>query len=198
MPTLRQFQAFLEAQNQPALRRITLTLQAFGLSREEVRAMSLTEASKKVSQIAETLNKRKARLEHFITIDGLEYGLHPEVLNATTGEYIDLTSLDKTFWPTAHKAMAILYRPVVEKKGQKYRIEKYTGREVTEADKFLDVPLEVVDGFAGFFLTLAQESELTLTTFTLMETMDSLRKATRGNGTGWFTRLRGRFSKWIK
>ena len=117
-------------------------------------------------------------------------------LGATTGEFIDLTSLDPKFWPTAHKAMAILYRPVVEKKGSKYRIEKYTGKEVTEADKFLDLDLEIVDGFAAFFLTLATELELTLTTYSLSKITQALK--TPGRGTPWFTTLRGRFLRWIR
>tara|TARA_R110002110_G_scaffold312814_3_gene526150 strand:- start:671 stop:1045 length:375 start_codon:yes stop_codon:yes gene_type:complete len=72
----------------------------------------------------------------------------------TLGEYIDL---DETFtdWDTMHKAMAVLFRPVSFKKGDRYQIEDYEGLDKAELMK--QMPLDVVMGCMFFFWSLNEE-----------------------------------------
>ena len=93
---------------------------------ECMKAIPWQDLLKVSGMIAEFLGQlQEPRLVHFVTLDGVEYGFHPQVANMTAGEYIDLTNLDRGFWLDADKAMAILYRPVKVKIGNKYQVEEY-------------------------------------------------------------------------
>ena len=101
-------------------------------------------------------------------LDGVEYGFIPVLDEMTLGEYIDL---DTNFsdWQNMHKAMAVLYRPIEFKKGERYTIKEYTAKE--DAMKMKQMPLDIVMGCMSFFLTL--NSELLTTTLNYLEkTMD--------------------------
>ena len=99
----------------------------------------------------------------------MTYGLHPKIYGKSTGEYIDLSGLAPDFWSTAHKAMAILYRPVVKTQGEKYEIEKYSVKHFENANLFLSMPMPVVEGLAAFFLDLSEQSGQILTTYFLSQ-----------------------------
>jgi len=68
------------------------------------------------------------------------------------GEFIDLDNYLGN-WKTMHKAMSVLYRPVVEKKEDRYTIQEYEGAN----DKLLEMPLDIVFGSVVFFYHLSQE-----------------------------------------
>ena len=50
-----------------------------------------------------------------------EYGFHPQLDDLTLGEYIDLDTFIGD-WENIEKAMAVLYRPIKDKIGDKYTI----------------------------------------------------------------------------
>lgn len=110
---------------------------------------------------AESYNLLKAKLTGFITPDGIElqqfveidgttYGFEPNLSKMSYGAYADITqydtiSIDKN-WA---KIMDILYRPVTERKGERYSIQAYTG-EINE-NRWLDVGMDVHWGAMFFF-----------------------------------------------
>ena len=115
-----------------------------------------------VQEIAIHLNKIfdvKPDLIPVFEINNIEYGFIPNLDDITIGEYIDL---DNTFgdWDKIHKAMAVLYRPIKFKKGNKYNIKDYEGAEGSTIMK--QAPLDVVMGSMVFFYHL--NSELLTTT----------------------------------
>jgi hypothetical protein len=55
-----------------------------------------------------------------------------------------------------HKAMAVLFRPVVSTFGQRYDIEKYEGSS-KYANKMLEIPLDITVGAMLFFWTLGND-----------------------------------------
>jgi len=63
----------------------------------------------------------------------IEFGFHPNLKNISFGEYVDLDNYIGD-WKTIHKAMAVLYRPVIGSKKDMYRIEDYEG-----SDKYADL-----------------------------------------------------------
>jgi len=66
------------------------------------------------------------RLKHILKINGIEYGFHPKLSDITFGEWVDIDSLiTEGANDNLHKIMAILYRPIIAKKGEKYQIEPY-------------------------------------------------------------------------
>jgi hypothetical protein len=69
-----------------------------------------------------------------------EYGFHPQLDDLTLGEYIDLDTFIGD-WENIEKAMAVLYRPVVNKLKGKYIIEDY---KVGKDQEILDMPMDAV------------------------------------------------------
>ena len=61
-----------------------------------------------------------------------------------------------TNWDDMHRAMAVLYRPIKQKLGEKYLIEDYEGTE-RYAEQMKDAPLDVVLGAVVFFWHLGKE-----------------------------------------
>jgi len=106
-----------------------------------------------VSDLNEIFNTKTDLIPTF-NMQGIEYGFVPKLDDITLGEYIDLDS-NLSDWDTMHKAMAVLYRPVKYKKDHRYQIEEYTGTE--DAEKFKDMPLDVVMGSLVFFWSLSNE-----------------------------------------
>ncbi|MAO19983.1 MAG: hypothetical protein CMJ25_04455 [Phycisphaerae bacterium] len=96
----------------------------------------------------------KPKLKTTFKLDDVEFGFIPDLDDMTLGEFIDL---DETItdWKTMHQAMAILYRPVTFKKGDKYLIEEYDGIKNAEAMKRM--PLDIAMGAMVFFWKLNNE-----------------------------------------
>lgn len=109
---------------------------------------------------------QKAEFKNRFTLAGTEFGFIPNLENMSWGEYIDLEaniSDIKTF----HKAMAVMYRPIVEKHGDKYKIEPYQSA-INYAEIMEYAPLDIALGAKVFFWNL--ESELLQATLHYLET----------------------------
>lgn len=91
----------------------------------------------------------------------VDMGFIPKLDDMSLGEYIDCENYIGS-WEDMHKAMAVLYRPVNFKKGDKYTIAPYSPTdEINELMK--EMPLSVVMGCMVFFYRLgAQLSKATL------------------------------------
>jgi hypothetical protein len=88
-------------------------------------------------------------------LNGVLYGFIPNLDDITYGENKDLTSYINDY-KTMHKAMAVAYRPVIQKQGSKYRIEEYEGSH-KYSDVMKDAPLGVVLGMVVFFYNLTND-----------------------------------------
>jgi hypothetical protein len=69
------------------------------------------------------------------------------------GEYVDLDTYISDI-TNIHRAMAVLYRPIVQRYSDKYLIEKYKGEE---SDKMKNMPMDAVLGSMLFFYHLGME-----------------------------------------
>lgn len=98
----------------------------------------------------------KPKFEHRFTLGGVEFGFIPDFENISYGEYIDLERYIQDV-NTYHNAMAIMFRPITKRRGDKYEIEEYTS-SVTYCEVMENAPLEIMLGAVLFFSTL--ESEL--------------------------------------
>ena len=56
----------------------------------------------------------------------VEFGMHPNLHDMTSGEYFDLDNYINNF-DEMHRAMAVLFRPIVKHHKDLYEIEEYTG-----------------------------------------------------------------------
>lgn len=113
---------------------------------------------KDVREIAEhlyNLLNSEVEFKHRFKIKGQEFGFITNLEEITTGEFADLTSyLGKT--EEMHKAMAVLFRPIVKKERDKYDICEYKGtKEFSDLMKYM--PLGIALGSLVFFWNLAKD-----------------------------------------
>lgn len=85
----------------------------------------------------------------------IEFGFIPELEHISFGEYIDLESHLST-WDNYHKAMAVMYRPIVKTLKDKYDVMPYEpNTDFQELMKF--APLDVAISSSLFFWNLGNE-----------------------------------------
>ena len=111
-----------------------------------------------VEELAQVMSKEASKqLNLVIEIDGVEYGFHPNLHDLRLKEFVDLDNKLGNGWADMHEVMAILYRPITKKKGDKYRIEDYDFKTAKKrAEMFKDeLSVDTVNGAAAFFLSIA-------------------------------------------
>ena len=83
-----------------------------------------------------------------------------------------------------YKVMAVLYRPIKQKVGDKYLIEEYRGDRYYDA--MIHTPMDAVVSSMVFFYNLGKELSIAMTKFLEEETMEDLTRsqilATNGGG----------------
>ncbi len=102
----------------------------------------------------------------------VEFGFIPKLDEMTFGEFIDLDGYISD-WDKMHKAMAVLFRPVIFKKNEFYRVMDYEGSH-KYSDVMLDMPVNVAIGAMVFFYRLGSK----LPSYTL----DYLQQELKGKG----------------
>ena len=154
---LRQYQKFAKLnteQNQNTNFLLHKMVEIFcDLDLKDIARIKYTYVTEIVNDLNNIFNVKTDLITTFV-MDGVEYGFVPKLDDITLGEYIDLDN-NIADWDTMHKAMAVLYRPLKYKKDHRYQIEEYTGTE--DADKFKEMPLDVVMGSLVFFWGLGAE-----------------------------------------
>lgn len=113
---------------------------------------------KDVNEIVYTLNemfKEECKLQTIFKLGDTNFGFIPNLDEISLGEYSDL---DNYFgkWEKMHNAMAVLYRPIIDKFRDKYQIEEYNG-SITYCDVMKHMPMDVVMGAMVFFYNLSNE-----------------------------------------
>ena len=115
-----------------------------------------------ISSVSKTLEKvfkqeTPTLIKHF-QINNIEYGFIPNLDEMTFGEYVDLDNSIKD-WQEMHKAMNVLFRPVVQKYSDRYLIEKYK----PENNNLLkEIPMDVCFSTIVFFYNLGNELRKTM------------------------------------
>lgn len=136
--------------------------------------------SNKVYDVSNVLNSlNDVKLKSIITLNNNNYGIVPDFQDITLGELYDLEQNI-----TILEQMSILYRPIIKSKGDKYKIEKYSGK--LEKDLFeQNITVEEMVGFANFFLSLNEEYlNYTKKSMEVEATHLNLKKASVKNGVG--------------
>jgi len=110
-----------------------------------------------------TLFKAKNKFKTRFKIHNVEFGFITDLENITSGEYIDLEKYLQDV-NTLHKAMAVMYRPIVKEKGDKYEIEPYQSA-LNYAEVMQYAPLSIVLAAQVFFWSLGQQLLKAIPTF---------------------------------
>lgn len=114
---------------------------------------------------------------------GKEYGiLNDWDKQITAGEYADIKEYQRSFYPNATRILSILYRPVVERYGNKYKIEEYKGTDGHEV--FASMPAKYLNGVLFFFSRVKENCSRNLISSTV-ERLTSLAKSGGGTVRSW-------------
>jgi hypothetical protein len=117
----------------------------------QMKSSSLTS----VTSILMNAFAEKPALTQKFTMGKQTFGFLPSLEEITVGELNDVDQYISD-WSQMHKAMAVLYRPVVATFGNRYEIEKYEGSD-KYAEQMKEMPLDVTIGAMLFFWTLGKD-----------------------------------------
>jgi len=133
----------------------------------QMKSSSLTS----VTSILMNAFAEKPNLTQKFTIGKQTFGFLPSLEEITVGELNDVDQYISD-WSMMHKAMAVLYRPVVATFGNRYEIEKYEGSD-KYSEQMKEMPLDVTIGAMLFFWTLGKDlSVASLTSLAKEEEMN--------------------------
>ena len=111
------------------------------------------------------LFQQKTEFKNTFKIQGIEFGFIPNLEEMTFGEYVDLDHNIGSV-ENFHKAMAVLYRPITERRKDTYQIMGYSGTtEFSDVMKY--APLDVAMSASVFFYRLG--NDLVQATLTSLE-----------------------------
>ena len=153
--TLRQYKHFLKIQKTVDDEKFLSAkiIEIFcGVNLEDVMQIKFNDSE----FIVDTLTKmfeQKPKLVTKFKLNNKEYGFHPQLDDLTLGEYIDLDTFIGD-WENIEKAMAVLYRPIVNKLKDKYTIEDY---KVGKDAEILDMPMDAVLSSIFFLWNLGMD-----------------------------------------
>ncbi len=125
-----------------------------GLKMDVILQMKASSLTTVTSVLMNAFAERPALTQKF-TIGKQTFGFLPSLEEITVGELNDVDQYISD-WPKMHKAMAVLYRPIVATFGNRYEIEKYEGSD-KYAEQMKEMPLDVTIGAMLFFWTLGKD-----------------------------------------
>jgi|TARA_A100001391_G_scaffold26907_2_gene14495 hypothetical protein len=131
-----------------------------GISLKEAYTLKAKDVHR-ITGILADMFEQKPHIKTRFVLNGIEYGFIPNLDDMTLGEYVDLdTYLGK--WEQVEKAMAVLYRPIINTYKNKYTIEEY---KAEGQDVYKDMPMDIVLGSMLFFYRLGIDLSRLMTVY---------------------------------
>ena len=144
------------------------------IPKQLVKELALKDVAVIMSKIAKLQQKQDTKLKKIIEIEGVEYGFHPDLDSITLGEYADIETFIKngieSYLP---ELMAVLYRPIKEKKNDIYIIYAYDGNIRLRTEEMKKMSAEQVQSALVFFYNLGKELSAILPLY-LMERLTEM------------------------
>ena len=150
--TLDQYQRYLKIQdnNQDEKFLASKMIEIFcGVKLSDTLKMKYADVDGICNILVDMFNEKPQLVTKF-KMKGVEYGFIPKLDDISLGEYIDLDAFLGD-WENMHRAMAVLYRPIESKYGDKYSIVDY---EAGDGEVMKDMPLDAVISSIIFFYHL--------------------------------------------
>ncbi len=127
-----------------------------GLDAEYVSGLSVEDFNNIKGMLEGFIHSTDLPLQRIIKFKNKEYGFEPNLSQIAYGAYVDISKFGELTindnWP---KIMSILYRPIIEKKGDMYTIESYNG--VQDEKEWLEVSMDIHFGALFFFVHLLMD-----------------------------------------
>jgi len=144
------------------------------IPKQLVKELALKDVAVLMSKIAELQQKQDTKLKRIIEIEGVEYGFHPDLDSITLGEYADIETFIKNgIEKHLAELMAVLYRPIKEKKNDIYIIDAYDGNIRLRTEEMKKMSAEQVQSALVFFYNLGRELSAILPLY-LMERLTEM------------------------
>ena len=126
--------------------------------------VKLTPASMKIirEKVDEVLSLKTVSHPKRIRIGGKELGFVPDLTDLTVGEWADISAHVSQIWgkelnyEKLPDLLAILYRPITERIGSRYRVEEYDA-SVPHKELLSDLTMDKVSGATLFFSTIRKK-----------------------------------------
>ena len=154
--TLDQYQRFLKVQEINKDDEYILQLKMIeifcNVDFKDARNIKFTDVEKIIEVLTKTFQEKPDLIKTF-KMGGVEYGFIPNLEEISFGEYVDLDSFLASE-QDLHRAMNVLYRPIVNKKAGKYSIIEY---DIDTKDIMKQIKLDVVLSAIQFFFSLGME-----------------------------------------
>lgn len=159
--TLSQYQRLVKLQEREDLDEEQLAKRVImlftGMKYRELTNIVYSDYKMIINNIFAALNKIDVPFHKVFELNGIKYGMIPNLDDMTQGEYVDLTSVPFVV-ENFHEILAVLCRPVTSMDNyDTYTIEQYKGTDVRKEEKMLECPMNVVNGLLGFFVSLSVE-----------------------------------------
>lgn len=147
------------------------------ITEDEAKAIPVSEATDIIQLFEDTLQYESADFQRTIYVGSQEFGFIPNLKKMSLAEYVDISAFAKDIHKHAISLMAIFYRPITHKVGNKYLCEDYESkkRELNE-ELVKTMSLEQLNGALLFFSTLTRDFKKTSLEF-LEETLSEMQKA---------------------
>ena len=174
--TLEKWMQVIDIETGSKTKEAEETIAAFSdMPKKLVKELALRDVAIIMGKVAELQSKQDTLLRKVIEIDGVEYGMHPDLNSLTLGEYADIETFIKNgLEKNMPEVMAVLFRPVTERNGEVYTIEAYDGEITIRTEQMKKMSAEQVQSALVFFYHLGKELLKILPSF-LLEQMQEIK-----------------------
>jgi len=157
--TLEKWLQLIDLQTGSKTEEATETIAALSnIPKQLVKELALSDVAVIMNKIATLQQKQGTKLKRIIEIDGVEYGFHPDLDSITLGEYADIETFIKGgIEKNLPELMAVLYRPIKEKKNDIYIIDAYDGDIRLRTEEMKKMSAQQVQNALRFFFVLGKE-----------------------------------------
>ena len=146
------------------------------IPKQLVKELALSDVAVIMSKVGELQSKQDTKLKRIIEINGIEYGFHPDLDSISLGEYADIEQFIKNgIESNLPELMAVLYRPVKEKKNDINIIDAYDGDIRMRTEEMKQMSAEQVQSALVFFYTFAKVLSEILPSY-LMDRLKEMKK----------------------
>jgi len=146
------------------------------ISKKLIKQLGIQDVAAIMKYVTNLQNKKDSSFKRIIKVENVEYGFHPDFEKLTLGEYADLETFIKNgVENNLPEIMAILYRPVVEKKNNVYTIKAYDGDIAIRTEIMKKMSASQVQKSLVFFWNFVNEL-LKILPLYLMEQMPKKQK----------------------
>lgn len=153
--TIGQYQEIMNIDTESEITRFIESLSIIlDCDSEIIRSMNIKEYNKLVTKTKFLSEEPKSKIQRKITIDGITYGLIPDMTLMEAGVFIDADQFKEDSISNLHLLTALIYRPVIKEDAlgdyeiQKHKAEGFEKRANLFRDK---VSIESVMGAVLFF-----------------------------------------------